>query len=124
MAEGFALKWLQEHRRNGWLAISAGVFASDGTSTSPETIHALSNHGISFEGSSTLLTREMAKAATIVVCMSASHLSAVNQFTDKAELLDPAGDIFDPIGSSQSMYDELANQMEQLVAHTLERIVN
>jgi len=123
MAEGFALKWLQDHHQEGWLAISAGVFAPSGMPTSPETMRALSHHGISFEGSSTPLTREMATAATIVVCMSASHLSAVKQFTEQAVLLDPTGDISDPIGSGQSVYDDLANQMEQLVAQTLERVV-
>ena len=124
MAEGFAQKWLEEHHQEGWLAISAGVFASDGIPTSEETISALSQYGISFDGSSTPLTQEMAKAATIVICMSSRHLSAVKQYTDCVELLDPSGDIVDPIGSGQSVYDELANHMEQLVANTLEKHVN
>ena len=124
MAEGLAQKWLKDHKHKDWLVISAGVFANEGMPTSGETVQVLADRGISFDGTSTLFTKEMAKAATIVFCMSGNHLARANEFMSKAELLDPNGDIDDPIGRGQSVYDALANQMEQLVAKKLESLTS
>ncbi len=123
MAEGIAQKWLKEHNHEGWLAVSAGIYAIDGMSTSSETMQALESRGISYDGTSTLLTEEMAKAATVVLCMSESHLAVAKEFTDHAELLDPNGDIADPIGRGQSVYDVLASQMEKLIEHRLRSLI-
>jgi hypothetical protein len=40
--------------------------------------------------------------------------------TEKAELLDPLGDIADPIGQSQSVYDALADQLGKIIAQKLD----
>ena len=124
MAEGLAQKWLDDHGFNDWLAVSAGVFAHEGYATSEESIEALSQRGIAFDGTSTSLTKEMATSANIVLCMSRSHLVAVKQFTDSAELLDSRGDILDPIGQDQSVYDALAEQMEKLIATKLQALTS
>jgi protein-tyrosine-phosphatase len=124
MAEGIAQKWLDNNGFNDWLAVSAGVFANEGNKTSEETVEALSQRGIVFDGTSLPLTEEMAKSAKAVLCMSLSHLFAVSQFTNKAELLDPSGDILDPIGQDQSTYDALAEQMEQLIATKLQLLTS
>ncbi|MBC8202156.1 MAG: low molecular weight protein arginine phosphatase [Planctomycetes bacterium] len=123
LAEGLAQKWLKEHNHEGWLAVSAGIYAIDGMSTSSETLQALENRGISYDGTSTLLTEEMAKEATLVICMSESHLAVAKQFTEQAELLDPNGDVADPIGKGQSVYDALANQMEKLIGNRLHTLI-
>ncbi len=124
MAEGLAQKWLDDNGFNDWLAVSAGVFALEGNPTSEETVEALSQRGIEFCGTSLPLTMEMAKSAKAVFCMSSSHLSAAKQFTDTAELLDSSGDIFDPIGQDQSVYDALAQQMEELISIKLKKLTS
>jgi protein-tyrosine-phosphatase len=120
MAEGIAQKWLDDHGFKDWFAVSAGVFAFGGCATSEETVQALSQRGIVFDGMSKPLIKEMATSATKVFCMSRSHLAAASQFTDTAELLDPNGDILDPIGQDQSVYDALAKQMEVFIASKLQ----
>ena len=97
----------------GGLAVSAGVHALKGMPTSEETVHALSHRGIAFEGTSKPLTPEMAKKAKVVFCMSKSHLNRAKQFTENVQLLDSEGDISDPIGQDQSVYDTLADYLEQ-----------
>jgi protein-tyrosine-phosphatase len=122
MAEGLAQKWLHDNGFGDWLAVSAGIFAIEGSPASAETVEALSKQGIAFEGVSKPLTKEMVTSARAVLCMSSSHLVAVKQFTQNAELLDSGGDIFDPIGQDQSVYDALAVQMKQLLAIKLESL--
>jgi protein-tyrosine-phosphatase len=124
MAEGIAQKWLDDNGFTDWLAVSAGVYATEGSPTSKETIKSLSNRGIEFDGTSYPLTRAMATSAKIVLCMSSSHLEAVRQFTDSAELLDPSGDIVDPFGQDQPAYDELLEQMEKLIESKLKALTS
>ncbi len=119
MAEGLAQKWLDDNGFSDWMAVSAGVFAFEGSPTSVETVEALSKQGIAFEGISKPLTQQMAISAKAVLCMSSDHLAAANQFTKNAALLDPNGDIPDPIGQDQSVYDALAVQMQLLLATKL-----
>tara|TARA_B110000263_G_C15022813_1_gene380339 strand:- start:40 stop:426 length:387 start_codon:yes stop_codon:yes gene_type:complete len=124
MAEGIAQKWLDENGFSDWLAVSAGIFATEGCPISDETISALSKRGISFSGTSKPITKEMATSATAILCMSKNHLLTAMQFADNAELLDPKGDIHDPIGQSQSVYDELASQMEVLISTKLKSLTS
>ncbi len=119
MAEGLAQKWLDDNGFSDWMAVSAGVFAFEGSPTSEETLEALSKQGITYEGTSKPLNRQMAHSAKVVLCMSSGHLAAVHQFTENAALLDPNGDIPDPIGQDQSVYDALAVQMQSLLATKL-----
>jgi protein-tyrosine-phosphatase len=62
----------------------------------------------------------MAQQADIVLCMTETHLSVASMLTEKAELLDPLGDIADPIGQSQSVYDALADQLGKIIAQKLD----
>ena len=122
LAEGLAQKWLDDRGYKGWLAVSAGIHAMEGVQTSEGTIHALSSRGITFEGTSKHLTQAMDEEAKIVFCMSERHLIRAKEFTDNALLLDSAGDISDPIGQDQSVYDALADYLEPLIACKLETL--
>jgi len=124
MAEGLAQKWLNDNGFSDWLAVSAGVFAIKGSPTSDETVKALSSRGIEFMGTSTPFTQKMATAAKIVICMSRSHLAAATRFTENAVLLNPEGDIPDPVGQDQSVYDALAAQMEKIIATKLKALTS
>jgi protein-tyrosine-phosphatase len=124
MAEGLAQKWLEDNGFSDWLAVSAGVSAFEGNPTSGETIEALSQRGIEFCGTSLPLTMEMASSAKKVFCMSQEHLFATSEFTENVELLDSSGDILDPIGQDQSVYDALAQQMEELISIKLKKLTS
>ena len=101
---------------------SAGVAASDGAPTTYETIQALASRGIEFQGHSTPLSAEMIQKADLVLCMTRSHQAVARSLVegdseqeDKILLLDPDGDVPDPIGQGQSRYDELADYFLKII---------
>lgn len=123
MAEGIAQKWLDDHHLSSWLAVSAGTLAIEGIPTSCGTVESLSQRGIDFDGTSSLLTKKMVTAADLVLCMSTSHFSVAEQYGGNVEMLDPSGSIADPIGQEQIVYDELAKKLETLITKRLEKLV-
>ena len=110
---------------------SAGVGALNGVPTSPETVEALDRLGIRFEGGrSKSLTPEMIANADLVLAMTNSHAEAARRLVGdcpdesaKIATLDPDGDIADPIGMPQHVYDELAAQLQQLIPRRLEELL-
>ena len=101
---------------------SAGIFAGSGSPPSNETLTVLANLGIEYSGLSTTLSIDMAKEASLILCMTSSHQSAVQEMLlpddgdiSKIQLLDPEGDIEDPLGMGQASYDELGRQFMQLI---------
>ena len=125
MAEAIARQWIAEGglgKPEDGLAVSAGVFAGDGVPTSPESVQALSSLGIQFSGRSTPLTAEMVEQATCVWAMTESHAAAARTLVgvdsdaaDKITLLDSDGDIADPFGQDQSVYDAVADRLLRVV---------
>ncbi|MCZ6834343.1 MAG: low molecular weight protein arginine phosphatase [Planctomycetota bacterium] len=109
---------------------SAGVFAGDGSPTSPETLEALKTHGIQFDGSSTPLSVDMIVNADRVFCMTRSHERLARDLVadqpleiEKIQLLDPQGDVQDPIGQGQSAYDALARQFLDLIPTRIKEVL-
>ncbi len=127
MAEGFARRWMEINQINGWEVASAGTFAGEGYKTSKETIEALYEHGVVFEGTSTPLTKELADRASVVLCMTSSHCMDVASITEdptKIEMFNMYGGIIDPVGCDQSVYDELAEKMLEIIPKRLLEITN
>jgi protein-tyrosine-phosphatase len=106
---------------------SAGVHAEDGIPTSPESIDALERRGIEFHGTSTGLTPEMIKGADLVLGMTGSHVEIARAMAPDAstpiERLDPAGDIDDPFGQSQAVYDRVASRIEAVIPDRLRSLL-
>lgn len=101
---------------------SAGVAAMDGSPPSQETIRALESMGIDHEGRSTPLSAEMIRKADLVLCMTRSHqdsardlVSGDPELVERIQLLDPEGDIPDPIGQGQDRYDEVAARLKAVI---------
>ncbi len=98
---------------------SAGVFAGEGMPTSIETVEALERRGYPCEGSSTPLTKEMIDHADLVLGMTGSHVSSACSIAPETstpiECLDPNGDIEDPIGMGDAVYERLAQHLEILI---------
>jgi protein-tyrosine-phosphatase len=118
-------------KRDDVFIASAGVFATDGVPTTSETLAALAQMGIEFEGRSKRLSDPMIRKAAYVVCMTAAHQAAARDLVadspadqGKIVLLDPAGtDIADPMGMGQRAYDLLARRMQSLVPSRLHQLL-
>jgi protein-tyrosine-phosphatase len=110
---------------------SAGVAAMNGGASSPETLAALRAIGITFEGRSTRLTTEMVQKADLVLCMTNSHVLAVQSILGpddpaaaRVHLLDPSGEaIADPIGMGQPTYDALAKHFVAVIPPRVETLL-
>lgn len=105
---------------------SAGIAAADGSPVTSQTIRALTNLGIEHSGRSKSLNSQMIQKADRVYCMTATQQEAVRELlnevadadhshADKVVLLDPTGDIEDPIGMGQDAYDALARRFMKLI---------
>lgn len=129
MAEAVARHWIAGGGLGDDPAVliaSAGTSAADGSPVSPEALAALAELGIDHDGRSKLLSAEMIRKADLVFCMTGSHLlSAGNLVADEPEhrgkivLLDPEGDVEDPIGRGQAAYTSLSRRFMDLVPRRL-----
>lgn len=109
---------------------SAGVSASGGTLPTRETTDVLSNLGIEYVGVSTPLSKEMIRKADLIFCMTESHLRMVHELVSdspddhgKVELLDPEGNIEDPLGLGLTAYDALANRLMEIIPRRLKEVL-
>jgi protein-tyrosine-phosphatase len=106
---------------------SAGVHAEDGMPVSYESRAALARRGIEIDGGSTPLTAEMIDRADLVLGMTGSHVESARMISPGSETpierLDPDGDIQDPIGQSQDVYDRVASRIETLIPSRLHELL-
>ncbi len=114
---------------NDLFIASAGVHASAGTPPTNEALTVLAKLGIEHVGVSTPLSADMIKNADLILCMTTSHQFAVQEMLpldsgdqNKIQLLDPDGDIEDPLGMDQATYDELAHRFMQLIPQRLKEV--
>jgi protein-tyrosine phosphatase len=107
---------------------SAGLAGSGNQPTTPETLHALKHMGIeAHSGHSRQLTPALIEQADAIYAMSPSHVAGVIAMSPgakaKVHLLDPAGaSLPDPIGSAQSVYDQLARTLKPMIAQRLSEL--
>ncbi len=99
---------------------SAGVFALPGTRATPQAVEAVRILGADLsKHRSQPLTPELLNTADLVLAMGRSHAQSIRALSPSAsaklQMLDPAGDIEDPIGSDVSTYRSLAEYMEKLI---------
>ena len=125
MAEAIARAELREGKVPGVdgddvFVASAGVFASDGAPVSYETVQALAKRHIPAEGRSKPLTADMIRNAVVVLGMTQAHVEAAQGLVSedeavRIERLDPDGDLEDPIGMGEEVYERLACRLEELI---------
>lgn len=95
----------------GLVAGGAGTFATEGKPMNPKGVVALANAGIENDGShkARALTKEIVAWATIVLCMDSGHLwelqDSFPEAKNKTFMLKQNGDIDDPFGDDQKVYD-------------------
>ena len=135
MAEAIARKLVADGavgavRPEDVLFVSAGLAASDGAPVSPEAVDALARWGIDSEAASMRLTPDMARKADVVLAMTKSHIDGISSLLGpdpeaiaRVHLLDPEGNIPDPIGRGSSVYDATAERMGQVLPGRLEELL-
>ena len=131
LAEGIARGALRSGAIEGverdLFVASAGVHAEDGMPISEESRAALARRGIEIDGKSTPLTSEMIERADLVLGMTDSHVHSARMIAQGSETpierLDPDGDIEDPIGQSQDVYDRVALRIESLIPVRLHELL-
>lgn len=132
MAEGLARKTLADQRgirvdeleQAGLRVLSAGAFAAPGMPPSPEAVEALRKFDVDIAGHrSRVLSVEMVHEADVIYCMTATHQQAVLNLVPSAAgktfLLDPSGDVEDPIGSGATAYQRCAEIIRRRLAQRL-----
>jgi protein-tyrosine-phosphatase len=133
MAEGIARELLERgqvpgHGREVFVA-SAGLAAWDGSPASRETLTTLERLGIQFDGHAKRLTPEMVRKADLVLGMTRAHVMGVRGLVGgephagKVQVLDPEGDLEDPIGQGQAAYDALAKRLQRVLPDRLKELL-
>ncbi len=101
---------------------SAGV-AGGGATTTPEALHAVRAMGIeAVPARSRSVSARMLAEADAVYVMGHHHLDAIRSIdpSARADLLDPhGGEIPDPVGLPQQVYDQTAARLRELIAARL-----
>ncbi|MCP4376842.1 MAG: hypothetical protein GY794_11780, partial [bacterium] len=127
MGEGMAIKTLCEKfdcdakdlTDHGFCVESAGIFAFPGGRASPQSVQAMEKLGVDIsKHASQKLTSELINCSDMVFCCTGQHLSEARclapSVSTRIRLLDPDGDIPDPIGADVSVYLDIARQMDKL----------
>lgn len=128
MAEAIAVHLIK--RRRGLIPTtvrSAGTAATEGAPASIETAEALRSVGVKpLAHRSRALTPGLVAGAQIIYVMTPSHLQAVRAMgpsaAARAVLLDPQGDVPDPIGMVQEVYNQTAHRLAELISTRLEEL--
>ena len=92
---------------------SAGTYAASGQPASAEGVDAMARFGMDLaRHRSRPVTSDLINEADVIYCMTAGHLRAIEQMSpqarDKLQMLDPNGDIDDPIGRDLTAYQRCA----------------
>jgi protein-tyrosine-phosphatase len=133
MAEAIARHWIHGGLlgdANEHFAASAGADATDGAPPTPEALGALESLGIDHDGASKRLTADMIRHAHLVLCMTNAHARAAKALVagepeqaEKIFLMEPRGDIEDPIGRGQHAYNQLARRLMDLIPSRLKELL-
>lgn len=130
MAEAIARSIVAERPEDGITTrvVSAGVSAVPGMPATREAIDAMHNLGYDRHHDlaghrSRRATHALLAGAERIFVMTRHHLEALRSFdraaAARAETLDEAGDIDDPIGGPPALYQETARRLEQLIRRRL-----
>ncbi|GEM_PF-9063 len=132
MAEAIARKVLAESlhlpetelENQGYTVMSAGTSAWSGAKASDYAVQAVRDMGADLQGhQSRVLTAQLVQQASVVFVMGDGHRKAIEWLDphvgDKVALLDPAGDIEDPVGGDRSLYEATARKIRQAIENRL-----
>jgi protein-tyrosine phosphatase len=118
----------EELEKAGYSVISAGTFAMPGLRATPQAVEAVRQLGGDLSSHrSRPLAPELVNSADHIFAMGRAHAQTVIATSPNAasrvQLLDPTGDVEDPIGGDQSLYSDLARQFVHLIDARLSETV-
>jgi L-threonylcarbamoyladenylate synthase len=132
LAAGLARKMLAEQAgckvgelaKKGLQVVSAGVLAGEGMRASPEAVQAAHVRGADISHHrSRKITRELIREANMVFCMTDAHVAdvvdLVPEAAAKTRLLDPHGNVPDPMGGGPQAYAVAADRIEKALRGAL-----
>ncbi|OEH93303.1 low molecular weight protein arginine phosphatase [Bacillus solimangrovi] len=107
-------------------AKSAGIFAAQGSSASPQAIQVLKEKDIDFSHSSRILDRDLLEWADVILTMTSGHKQVIKQqypnVAEKVHVLQQfvdidsdLVDISDPYGGSVSIYRQTSGEIESAI---------
>jgi protein-tyrosine phosphatase len=112
----------------GWLVLSAGLSAAQGSPAAQNAIDVVGTFGATLSThSSRRITPELVQAADHIVVMTQDHLDALlhhlPECSPRARLLDPEGfDIDDPVGSDLATYRHTAESIRRHLGSLLDEL--
>lgn len=111
---------IEELPGRGYYAMSAGLSAAGGGPAAAEAEQVARGYGANLAAHrSQPLTEELAAQADYLVGMTHSHLRGMTDYFGhlgvSPRLLDPSGDIADPIGGDRAIYEACGQHIWQLV---------
>ena len=114
-----------ELRGKGIEVRSAGVFAAAGSRATVKAIRAARGRGVDISRHrSRKLTAELIDSSDVIFCMTGNHVGDVRYLSpsagDRARTVLAAGDIPDPIGGGQDVYDRTAKCIERALENRLD----
>lgn len=122
MAEAITRALLAERGVRNVQVVSAGTGAAMGNAATAEAQQAVAVLGCDLSAhASQPLTEDLIERADYIFVMTQRHLETVRAIKPDAPvaLLDPQGDIIDPIGQAQEVYDRTAAQIRRSVVERL-----
>jgi protein-tyrosine phosphatase len=117
----------EELEKKGVSVMSAGSFAMPGARATPAAVEVVRSMGADLsKHRSKPLSVELIHQADAIFVMSRNHATAVAALVpaaiEKTMTLAPDADIEDPIGGDESLYRELAIQLQDLIKKRLEAL--
>jgi len=111
---------LDQVKAMGYMICSAGTMGVAGLPASSEAVAVCASMGIDISGhKSRGLSKRLVEQSDLVFVMSQVHrervLALCPDAADRCILLDEAGDVPDPIGQSQQVYDDCARRIDRAV---------
>jgi protein-tyrosine-phosphatase/tRNA A37 threonylcarbamoyladenosine synthetase subunit TsaC/SUA5/YrdC len=119
---------IEELPARGYYVVSAGLAALPGCAAAFEAEQVARGYGVDLSTHrSQPLTGDLAANADYLVGMTENHVHALAEYFGEEivapRLLDPSGDIADPIGGEQAVYDECAATIWQCLESFLAEIM-
>ena len=131
MAEGYFRSLVEKEKLSNVQVSSAGTYASDGDTPSPNAIRALQKYDIDISDQrSTRLTYDLIKDSDLIIAMTESHRIFVGKIDPSAlmktrtlgEYAHDGGDISDPFGGDIDEYSFCFSTMKPRLENLLSEV--
>ncbi len=123
MAEGLLRHKAEELGIKNMEITSAGIATLGGDEVSPNAVKALKKYGVDISAHrSRALSKYLIDESDLVVCMTASHIKALENYVPKEKLKLLGDGISDPYGGDERVYEECAKEISFAVYKLLEEI--